>query len=271
MRDVFLYDSRFYTPKLFWCGYALGNTPLVHVVGCTVDSWNGGRFAGVNSIIKDLRIHEGATNALTFASPAPSTVTGIAVYRSVYGIYWNTAADNIILSNVLGESNTYAMRVLSDTAGVHTMYLVDCAFDNWNFNWTINTGTAQVYRQHTFNLTVTDKENMPLPEAAVTLTDKDGAEVFSAVTNENGAIPTQTVTRGFYQQTTGNTLQDQSPHTLTAKKNGYQTYTKKFTLTEKTKWAIKLSKARQIRFGQGTLVVDTQPSNPESFFVLSLG
>ncbi len=125
-------------------------------------------------------------------------------------------------------------------------------------------------RQYEFDLQVTDKENNPLQDATITVIDKDGAQVFSAATDENGAIAIQNITRGYYQYSTGNTLQDLSPHTLNISKMGYQSYVKTFVLFEKTKWAVKLAKAQPVLLDCGQLVVNLKPADSENNLALPL-
>jgi hypothetical protein len=149
-------------------------------------------------------------------------------------------------------------------------YLINCELPAWTIFWMTGTETAKVIRQYTFDLAVTDKDNNPLQNATVALTDKDGNQVFSVNTDANGAIATQTVTRGTYQSSTGSTLQDSSPHTLTIKKNGYQTYTKRLVLTEKTKWALKLAKTQPVLLDVGNPVLNLEATNPENKLVLHL-
>jgi hypothetical protein len=80
--------------------------------------------------------------------------------------------------------------------------------------------------------------------ATVTLKDNAGTTIFSVTSDgTSGAIATQTISRGYYAQATGDTLQDYGPHTLTITLNGKQTYTDTLTLTEKTKLDITLQTA----------------------------
>jgi hypothetical protein len=95
---------------------------------------------------------------------------------------------------------------------------------------------------------------------------------FNATTShsENGNIATQTVSRGYYDQAHGNTLQDYGPHTLTIIKAGYQNYIKKLTLSAKTAWEVKLAKAQHILLNSGRPVLNLKPSDPENKSVVVL-
>jgi hypothetical protein len=86
----------------------------------------------------------------------------------------------------------------------------------------------------------------------------------------NGNIATQTVSRGYYDQPHGNTLQDYGPHTLTIIKAGYQTYIRKFTLMAGTAWEVKLAKAQHILLNSGRPVLNLKPSDPENKSVVVL-
>jgi hypothetical protein len=92
------------------------------------------------------------------------------------------------------------------------------------------------------DIKVTDKDNTPLQSATVALIDKNGTSIFSVTTDANGNIAQQTVTRGTYDYSHDQTLQDLSPHTLTIYKQGYRYYKKIFTLDVQKVWEIKLDK-----------------------------
>jgi len=97
-----------------------------------------------------------------------------------------------------------------------------------------------VYRQYTFDLTVSDSTGGAISGATVTLKDKDDNIIFTETTDAFGRISTQTVTRGYYDQAHGNTLQDASPHTLFISKATYITSRTVFTLDKPLDWRIPL-------------------------------
>ena len=153
-------------------------------------------------------------------------------------------------------------------------YSPDCYFINfetntWKFTWA-GTSEGKMYRQYEFGLRVTDKDNNPISGATVTLKDKNGNQVFQVSTGADGRISTQTVSRGYYDQSHGDTLQEYSPHTLTIEKAGYQTYEKKFTLEAKTSWEIKLAKAVGVFLDFGRPVVNLKKVDPENKNVMVL-
>ena len=65
---------------------------------------------------------------------------------------------------------------------------------------------------------VTDKDNTAINGVTAIVKDRDGNTIFSVATSGSGDIATQTVSRGYYDQAHGNTLQDYGPHTLTISK-----------------------------------------------------
>jgi hypothetical protein len=173
--------------------------------------------------------------------------------------------------------NVFARNTLTTTVELVEItntncYVVDA--DAGTANWTLTysgtvTGTV-VFRQYSFDLKVTDKDNNPINGATVVLKDKDSNQIFNVNTDANGNIATQTVSRGYYDQPHGNTLQDYGPHTLIITKAGYQTYIKKFTLSAKTAWEIKLAKAQHILLNSGRPVLNLKPSDPENKNVVVL-
>jgi len=118
-------------------------------------------------------------------------------------------------------------------------YFIDCELSLWNIRWA-SVVSGIIYRQYTFNLKVIDTDNNAIGTASVVLKDKDGNVVLSVATNASGIIAEQTISYGYYNQANGNTLQSYSPHTLTIKKAGYQTYQSTFTLDDTVDWIIRL-------------------------------
>jgi hypothetical protein len=211
-----------------------------------------------------------AYNMTLYANPsayiiqtATATTVNLRGYECTNGIY-GEGSYNGVISNPYFRGLTYIGRFYLYTGN---MYLINADTDTWSINW-VGAQAGILYRQHTFDLTVTDTAGTPIANATVTLKDKNGNTAFSVTTDSNGAIATQTVTRGYYDQAHGDTLQDSSPHTLTITKAGWQKYVKTFALTEKTKWEIKLAKAQAILLSAGNPIVNLNPANPENNSVL---
>lgn len=154
-----------------------------------------------------------------------------STYNFIYFCKNGTTIKNVYGRNSIAES---LFCVVADPP--NSYYLINPDFDNWTIWWQ-GSGSASVYRQYEFTLTVTNSSNQPIETANVTLYNNQG-KVGSWLTDSNGEISTQTLTMGFYNETGGNTIYNYNPYNLTITKTGYQTYTKNFTLTEKTKWEI---------------------------------
>jgi hypothetical protein len=220
----------------------------VHPWGCIADFYN----------VQVMKSAVGVMDSSGTMDKLLLTENGAALYA-----YGNTV---VSCANVTARNNTSLMRPISTTVDAH---LINIDTDTWAMDWN-GTCTGKVIRQYTFGLRVTDKDNSPLSGAVVTLKDKDGNQVFSAATDANGNIPTQTVTRGVYDQAHLNVLQDSGPHVLTVTKAGYQTYVKKFVLGAKTVWEMKLAKAAGVLFSLGQPLVNLKADDPENQNVLSL-
>ena len=78
----------------------------------------------------------------------------------------------------------------------------------------------------------------------MTLKDNAGSTVFSVTSGQDGKITGQTVSRGYYDQAHGNTLQDYGPHTLTITKTGFQDYRDTITLDRKIDLEIALASVK---------------------------
>jgi hypothetical protein len=197
---------------------------------------------------------------------ATATMDTLKAFDCAIGVYAQ-GSNNGIISNPYFRGLTYIGKFYVYTG---SMYLINSDTDTWAFDFGAGGNTGKIYRQYTFDLTVTDKNGTTISGATVTLKDNTGATVFTVTTDANGKIATQTVTRGYYDQAHGNTLQDSSPHTLIITKAGGQKYVKTFALAEKTKWEIKLARAQTILNGLGQPIVDLNAIDPENVVVLPL-
>jgi hypothetical protein len=195
------------------------------------------------------------------------TVDRLNVFSNgtMYGLSFRyMSSTSATITNPYVRNVQYTIEIQSVTTS--NCYVVNMDYDseNWTIAWYgTDTGT-RVYRQYTVDLKVTDKDNNPISGATATLKDKDGNQVFSVNTDANGNIATQTASRGYYDQAHGSVLQDYGPHTLTITKTGYQTYMKKFTLSAKTIWEIKLSKAVNVLLNLGQPLLNLRPSDSEN-------
>lgn len=231
------------------CTVTLYNTTL-----CGVELWNASAIYVLSRVNIQKNINLYGLDQCT------GTFNDIFISECNYAIY---AFPNTYTNLKARNSITKTFLV---AAGV-TAYLVNPDVDAFTFAWS---GAFTFYRQYTFDLKVTDKDNNPLANATVALRNNVGALIFSVLTNASGDIVTQTVSRGYYTQATGDILQDYSPHALTITRAGYQTYHKHFTLSAKTTWEIKLAQISQILLDQGKPVLNIVPTDPENKQILTL-
>jgi len=199
-------------------------------------------FAHANIIVYNIDV----TNGGASFSPSASPTTTPDLIR-VWGGQWYTrfiGSNGVTMKNIFGRGFTsHAIRCQSVTAD---NYLVNPDFDSWTFYWQgVNTG--EVYRQYEFDLTVT------YPNGTAINGTETGARVviqhygeggnidYNATLRGNGTIPMQTLSMGFYNQTGGDTIYNRNPYGLTIyNATGYETYSKNFTLNDKTEWTIAL-------------------------------
>lgn len=152
------------------------------------------------------------------------------------------AAYNSTLKNTILIGNTWDISPRGNFSGI--LNLINTTFNTLKTDdgWT----TGIIYKKYEFDLKVIDKDNNPIGGSSVKIWDKDNNLVVNTTTNTNGIISTQTITRGYYNQTNGNTLQESSPHLIKIEKTGYISYETNFTL-EKVTWNIKLKKQKQLQ------------------------
>jgi len=239
------------------------------------------------------KIYECTFNSMriyTAVSPYSYNARRITIQRSAYGLMFYLSVAGTY-EDVLVHSSGRSMYFVTIVTGgtlkdfklknpVHQniqcydvrvpIYLVNPTLDTWSFNW-VGAQDGKIYRQYTFNLKVTEQDGTAISGATVTLKDKNDATVFSVSTAVDGTITEQTVSRGYYDQAHGDTLQDYSPHTLTIEKSGYQTYEKTFTLEQKTDWEIKLAKAVGVFLSFGSPVINLKKTDPENKNVMVVG
>jgi hypothetical protein len=283
--SLFSFDTTYY-------GYLVGpqsNSALIYLYGCnlyspTMEAWwqavnaynincNGRAYPHISvyTIAQDYNnviISGEGTTGTSFGIRRPRSTTqlnNIFILVNSSKIWFQTYAGTV--KNVWFRGPSITVRVESTNVDCYVVNADDGGVA-WTFSWVTSTG--RVFRQYEFDLNVTDKDGNSISGATVTLKDKNGTVVFSVSTAADGTIATQTISRGYYDQAHGNTLQEYSPHTLTITKTGYQTYSKKFALSAKTNWDVKLAKWSQILLDNGKPVLNIVPTNPENKLILTL-
>jgi hypothetical protein len=260
--------------NLYSCSFRTSGSKEVYFQGTSVYNCVGDGltyFYGANDLASDVNNYicsSKTASALGTGLRRPragSTFNNIFILHNRNGVWFQTVGGTV--KNVYANGGQYLIAMQDVTSSDAYAINVDWAGATWAINWA-GTSTKRLYRQYEFDIAITDKENNPLLGASVELKDKDSNAVFSVTMDANGAIATQTVSRGFYQQSTGSTLQEYSPHTLTVTKAGYQNYVKKHTFAEKTKWAIKLARAQMVLLDVGKPVLNLGASDPENAQVM---
>jgi len=124
----------------------------------------------------------------------------------------------------------------------HTLTTKNCVVKKFVEVRTAGATDATWTEQFTLNLKVTDRKGNPLKEALVKCWDKQGNEVFSTVTNAEGKITEQTLTRRVYTMIypSGSSEVFYTPHVLKISKPGFLDYEMQFTIASASDWVIAL-------------------------------
>jgi hypothetical protein len=198
-----------------------------------VDLYNFKSFADIYNV-----------NIMGYTSSQAAVFCGTCTYDRL-NVFSNSYAlhfyGNVVttIKNAVVTKNTYPIYVEIFTVDG---YLINGVFDTWHLGFSGNC-TGKVFRQYEFDLTVRDSAGTALQSCTCVLKDVANTQIFSVSTDAAGAITTQTVSRGYYNQANGDTLQDYGPHTLTITKAGYATYTAKVTFDMKLNLRIALTVA----------------------------
>ena len=195
--------------------------------------------------------------ANTYAiSNTEGTMSNIHIYNSTYGLYFLWSEPSYTVSNVIIKNVDFSIVFYNRT---NDDYIINGNID-WIFGW-LGTSSNKVYNQYEYDFTFTYQNGTAYQGANVTITyeGQGGGQIGSWLTWANGSIPTQTISRSFYNQTGGDTEYAYYPYVLTVTADGMETYTKKWTPTEKTAWEIALTpnKSPIARFS-------FTPSDPET-------
>lgn len=174
----------------------------------------------------------------------------------IFELYFSTS---VTVNNLYGRGNTY-VAFGDNPSFTGNLNLVNPDIDSWSFYWESGS-TGKVYRQYEFDLRVTYPNGTAFQNANVTITyeGQGGGTVGSWLTNSTGQIPSQVLTRSFYNQTGGNTEYVYYPYVLNIT-SSYGNYSKEWTPNVKTTWEIALTEIS----GNGAVAFDS------SYFLLGV-
>lgn len=133
-----------------------------------------------------------------------------------------------------------------------------------NYSYTLgganvnNSGTIEIY--YTISLSVITIDKQPIQGANIKLFDKNNTLVLDTTTDVNGTISSDIIQK-LYKFMPDNTLAitDYNPFTLVVSKDGYETYTSTFDLTEKYRSVITLTPPEYIYLDKISMVENLNP------------
>ena len=172
----------------------------------------------------------------------------VAFMGGQYAMYACTGAwDKVVIrdysaSGITVSANHHLANVSQAGCGAIRAYhvttdssMTDCDIDTWHFTW--SGCTADIYRKNSFDLKVVDLGGA-ISGANVKIWDFAGALKVNANTDVNGALATQTLNYGYYNNSDVPTML--TPHTIQISKLGYETYKYPFTVDKRIDWEIRL-------------------------------
>jgi len=155
------------------------------------------------------------------------------------GIYLYAAKATVMKGTIIKGVWTRPIRALDITVD---KYLINPTFEDWDLSWG-GTSTADIYRQYELDLKVIDNTSAEISRELVgavvninsTSTD---TKCYNnrTTTNSSGQIDTQTITKGYYNQTGDDTIYSCEPYRFIISKSGYETLNFTANITEETKW-----------------------------------
>ena len=236
----------------------LGSNSYLYIYSSIFDNakadWNLGRIRGGN-----LRVWNTLLTKQTLLSTTGAYTTDLfniiieKVGTGLESFSTTTSYDKISFTNMdkavytgwggtFTVSNIYVrqciyMASLNDWVGFNG-YIINADSNTWTLKWN-GASTTKLFRQYEFDLTTTANSTI-----VITYYGQGGGTIYNQ-TDLDGVIPTQTITKGFYNQVNGNTIQSYEPFNLKISKDNYQTYEGNFTLSEKTNWNIQLQELQE--------------------------
>jgi hypothetical protein len=237
LSEIYFYETLFVS-ILGSAFIEVKNSTKGQIYDCTTDTIYF-RYGGPDLDINNLYSHSGI---YAYQYPGGANISNLRFNNvnyalSVYSSY------PIFLKGAIGQiSGNYELSWISYTG---TGFFVDCDFgrNDWrNYYDGGNANTGNIYRQHTFNLHLTDKNGNNISGAAVVLKDKDSNEVINTRTTvdgiitfsgEDGSLENNAVTHTRYYYDGGEIFDYRGPWTLTIIADGYQDYQDVITIDRK--------------------------------------
>jgi len=175
---------------------------------------------------------------------ATGTMDKIWIEDCTYGIF-SRFSPSCNMSNVVVKG-TYSYLIYLYSKSTNPVYLTNVEADSWTILWG-GTSTVPLWRQYEFDLTVTYPNGTAIngtatgARATIQHYGQGGAVDYNATIGSDGTIPTQTLNKGFYNQTGANSIYSYEPFNLQISNvTGYDNYSKNFTLSQQTDWTIAL-------------------------------
>src|SRR3989344_7589989 len=194
--------------KLYWNG-------KVTAKRSSFESWWTIRFLNANNSLEDIvftNVEEGFYPAITQVG----TLNTIKARKVNSGGVILAYGNNFTAQNVELAETGYDLLVIDYTGESN---LVDSTI-NWSkINWTTGSYSGKINRKYNFELSITDSAGAAVANASVKLIDVRGDAIFNQLTDVNGQVPSQTITRAIYSYTS-TSGDERGPHTLYIKKYG---------------------------------------------------
>jgi len=187
--DLFLYGSVINVFG-FW-GFFSGDNH-VEVIDCSVDGF--GRIEGEKSILKNIS-HKRSHGKYGILTPKGTILecSNLSVSDSIESngnrcsVYHNPKyAGNMTV--IGGSYSGYdKLAYIEDTSGGDQLVFIDSVISN-GYSLERETDNVDFFHKYTFNPVFMDDKGSKLGDVKVTCVDKDGNEVFSASSNQDGEI-----------------------------------------------------------------------------------
>ena len=190
----------------------------------TLQNWYTIRFAGANNSLEDVIL----TNLGEGFYPAKTQIGTLNIIKSrnidTGGLVLKEDSNTTITALEIAEA-TNDILVINYTG---TANLLNPSLNFSNINWTTGSFSGQINRKYDYETTIKDSAGIGIENVSLVLLDVRGDTVFDLLTDSNGEIPEQTITRAIYDYNFQEG-DEKGPHTLLIKK-----YKKNFVNVIKT-------------------------------------